>query len=149
MSVSDGICQKSDIAVENSLTKRKVDVGAALNSKPKGCRNRDHVDRLHLKMTGLSLFRPLLSIERAGEQGECGWEDRARDGRARDVAGMTLGRIGNTKAAVASTTGQRAMDGMAVGKRTHKSSHNSKHRGTADRRERASGQMGGTESGGA
>ena len=100
VSVSDGIWQKSDIAVENSLTKRKVDVGAALNSKPKGCRNRDHVDRLHLKMTGLILFRPLLSIEPAGEQGECGWEDRARDGRARDVAGMTLGRIGNTNAAI-------------------------------------------------
>ena len=44
----------------------------------------------------LILFRPLLSIERAGGQGECGWEDKGRDGSAREVAGMTLGRIGNT-----------------------------------------------------
>ena len=60
----------------------------------------DHVDRLHVKKTGLILFRPLLSIERAGGQGECGWEDRGRDGRAREVAGMTLGRIGNANAAI-------------------------------------------------
>ena len=56
-----------------------------------------------------------LSIERAGGQGECGWEDRGRDGRARDVDGMALGRIGNAEAAVARTTGQSAMDGRASG----------------------------------
>ena len=79
MSVSDGICQKSDIAVENSLTKRGGDVGAALNSKPKGCRNRDHVDRLDLKKTGLRLVRPLLRSRTNASVCRCrGWRLRRR-----------------------------------------------------------------------
>ena len=87
-------------------------------------------------------------------------EDRETDRRARDVTGLTLGRIGNTNVAMARSTGQSdAWEGMwkerhrsssssnQVGKRTHKSSHSSNHRETADRRERASGQMGGQEAG--
>ena len=37
------------------------------------------------------------------------------DRRAREVAGMTLERIGNIKAAVARTTGQRKMEVRASG----------------------------------
>ena len=44
-------------------------------------------------------------------------EDRETDRRARDVTGLTLGRIGNTNVAMARTTGQSdAWEGMWKGK---------------------------------
>ena len=44
-------------------------------------------------------------------------EDRETDRRARDVTGLTLGRIGTANAAMARTTGQSdAWEGMCKGK---------------------------------
>ena len=74
--------------------------------EPKGLPKQGTCGPVSLEEDGFDSL-PASSEHRAsGGQGECGWEDRGRDGRAREVAGMTLGRIGNTNAAIARITGQ-------------------------------------------